>query len=370
MAVKLAKYVLWRARARAKRTLDEIKETLSGRKLDWECISKPLQEDPNDLGNIHNPTIEEYRMTYSVDGKVKTKYDWWYSAILSDEKGKLLFFILSFHPNWSYYRIVHIDIDQSLNNRGSLPQFPLDREDFKEEIGYSEREDAIEIRVPKTRKSESSKETFAECTIRSGESHLAVKTEEIMVELNFASLGMPFWINKGREAICSPKGDTMSGFWDISKVEGFLTRNKQKRRVVGMGFNEHLFSLASPERFWQRIDGIFLYTDQVCCAFWHLENKTGTRRYEYKDGAVLIRETKEYLIPIDFNIEYLKLDNLKRPIRIHISADITKGKLNVVARAIAETKKQLALKIIDGQLILKNGKKIDLTNGYGQHALW
>jgi len=190
------------------------------------------------------------------------------------------------------------------------------------------------------------------------------------VNLNFTSLGVPFWINRGREAICSPKGDTMSGFWDISKVEGFLTRNTQKTKISGMGFNEHLFSLTPPERFWQRVDGIFFYTDQIYCAFWHLENKIGSRRYEYKDGAVLIRETEEYLIPIDFKIEYLELDNLKRPVKIRILADTTKGKLNVVAQALAETEKQLALKIIDGQFVFKDGRKMRLTNGYGQHALW
>lgn len=162
----------------------------------------------------------------------------------------------------------------------------------------------------------------------------------------------------------------MSGFWDVSKVDGFFTRNTQKTGISGMGFNEHLFSLASPKRFWQRVDGIFFYTDQICCAFWHLESMIGTRRYEYKDGAVLIRETKKYLIPIDFKIEYLELDNLKRPIKIQVSAEVTEGKLNVVARAMAETEKQIALEITDGQFVFEDGRRLKLTNGYGQHALW
>jgi hypothetical protein len=246
----------------------------------------------------------------------------------------------------------------------------VEREDFMGEIGYSEREDAIDIWVPKTRKPESPKQSFAECAIKSGESHLTLKTEKMTMSLDFTGIGMPFWINKGREAICSPRGDTMSGFWDVSKVEGFFARTVQKTRIGGMGFNEHLFSLTSPKRFWQQIDGIFLYTDQIYCAFWHLESKIGTRRYEYKDGAVFIRETKEYLIPIDFRIEYLELDDLKRPIRTRISADITKGRLNFVTRAMAEAEKQLALKITDGQFVSKDGRIERLTNGYGQHALW
>jgi hypothetical protein len=369
-ANKHVKYTLGRWRARAKRILDEIEERRDSRKLDWECISKPLKENPNDMGNIHKPTIEEYRMTYCVDGKVKTKYDWWYSAILGDEKGKLFFFILSLHPKWGYYRLVDVDIDQSLKNRGSLPEFPVESGDFREEIGYSEHKDAIDIWVPKIRELKSSKESFVQCTIKPGESHLTLKTEKTAVDLNFTSLGLPFWINKGREAVCSPKGDTMSGFWDVSKVEGFFMRDTQKTRMAGMGFNEHLFSLASPKRFWQRVDGIFLCSDQICCAFWHLESKIGTRQYEYKDGAVFIRETREYLIPTDFEIEYLELDSLKRPIRIRISADIAKGKLEVVALAIAETEKQLALKITGGQFVFGDGRRLKLTNGYGQHALW
>lgn len=370
MVKKIAKYILWRARVLANRIFGGVKEIRDSRKLDWGGISKPLQEDPSDLGNIHKPTIGEYKMTFCADGKVKTKYDWWYSAILSDEKGNLFFFILSLHPRWSYYRFVHMGMDQSLKKRGSLRKFPMEREDFKGEIGYSEREDAISLWFPKNRKPESTKGSFVECTIKSGESHLTLKKERMAVELYFTSMGVPFWINRGREAIFSPKGDIMSGFWDISKVEGFFTRSTRKTRISGVGFNEHLFSFIPPLRFWQRLDGVFLFTDQIYCAFWHLENKIGTKRYEYKDGAVLIRETEEYLIPIDFEIEYLELDDLKRPIKTRISANTTKGELNAVARALAEAEKQLVLKITDGQFVFKDGRRMKLTNGYGQHALW
>ena len=370
MANKILKYILWRARVLANRIFGGVGEVRDNRNLDWEGISKPLQEDPSDLGDIHKPTIEEYRMTYCVDGKVKTKYDWWYSAVLSDEKGNLFFFILSLHPSWSYYRFVDIGMDQSLKNRGSLPKFPMERGDFRKEIGYSEHEDAINLWVPKNREPKSAKGSFVECTIKSGESRLILKTERMAMELDFTSMGVPFWINRGREAIMSPKGDTMSGFWDISKVEGFFERRMRETRMSGVGFNEHLFSLAPPLHFWQRVDGIFLYTDQIYCAFWHLENKIGTKRYEYKDGAVFIRETEEYLIPIDFEIEYLELDDLKRPIKTRISANTTKGKLNVVTRALAEAEKQLVLKITDGQFVFEDGRRLKLTNGYGQHALW
>lgn len=363
MASKFAQTILWNS----KRILDQIKEILF---YNWECISKPLKEDPNDLVNIHNPSIEEYKITYFVDGKVKTAYDWWYSAILKDRKGKLYFFILAFHPKWSFCRVIRIDMSRSQKKLGSLPEFPVMGCDFNEKIGYYEHEDTIDIQVPKTRKLKSSKKSFARCTIKPGESRLTLKTDKMIMDLNFTSLGMPFWINRGREAICSPKGDTMSGFYDISQVEGLLVHAKKKTRVSGVGINEHLMSFTPPERFWKRIDGIFFCTDQIHCAFWYLENKIGTRRYEYKDGAVLIRATEEYLIPIDFKIEYLEFDNLRKiPIKIRILADTTKGELNVVAQALAETEKQLALKIIDGQFVFKDGIKLRLTNGYGQHAL-
>ncbi len=196
-----------------------------------------------------------------------------------------------------------------------------------------------------------------------------MKTDKMAVDLDFTSLGMPFWINRGREAICSPKSDTMSGFYDISQVEGFLEHTAQKTRISGVGINEHLMSFTPPERFWKRIDGVFFCSDQIYCAFWYLENKIGTRRYEYKDGAVFIRATKEYLIPIDFKIEYLEFESLKKfPVKIRILADTTKGELNAVAQAVAETEKQLALKIIHGQFVFKDGRKLRLTNGYGQHA--
>lgn len=366
MARKSAKIIV----TIAKKAVYQIKEMLFYKKIDWECISKPLEEDPNDLVNIHNPTIEEYRMTYSVNRRAKTIYDWWYSAILKDKQGKIYFFILAFHPKWSFYRIIRIDIDQNQTNLDSMPKFPMGGDDFTEEIGYSEHGDVIDIWVPKTRKPKSSKKSFAMCTIRTGESHLTLKTDKMAINLNFTSIGMPFWVNRGREAIFSPKGDTMSGFYDISQVKGFLVLNTQKTWISGVGINEHLMSFIPPERFWKRIDGIFFCTDQVYCAFWYLENKIGTRRYEYKDGAVFIRATKEYLIPMDFKIDYLEFDNLKRvPVKIRILANTTKGELNAVAQTMAETEKQLALKVIDGHFIFKDGRKLVLTNGYGQHAL-
>jgi hypothetical protein len=76
------------------------------------------------------------------------------------------------------------------------------------------------------------------------------------------------------------------------------------------------------------------------------------------------------LIPIDFKIEYLEFDKFKQfPAKIHILADTTKGKLNAVGEALVETEKQCALKIIDGDFVFKDGRRLRLTNGYGQHAL-
>lgn len=366
MASRFVKIFLWNS----KRILDQIKDMLFHGKLNWECISKPLKEAPKDLINIHNPTIEEYRMKYSIDGKVKTIYDWWYSAILKDKKEKLYFFILAFHPKWSFSRIIFIDMNRSQNDLGSLPKFPSVGYDFNEQIGYSEHEDAIDIWVPKTRKPESSKKPFARCTIKVGESQLTLKTDKMTLNLTFASLGPVFWINRGREAICSPRGDTMSGFYDICNVEGSLIYRTVETGVRGVGINEHLMSFTPPKRFWKRIDGVFFCTDQIYCSLLYLENKIGARRYEYKDGAIFMKATREYLIPIDFKIEYLEFDNVRNmPVKIRIIVDTVKGELNAVARVIAETENQLTLEIIDGQFVFKDGKKLRLTNGYGQHAL-
>jgi hypothetical protein len=353
-----------------KRILYQIKQRIFYRKLDWNSISKPLKEDSSKLFKIHNPTIAEYRLKYNADGKVKTSYDWWYSAILKDLEGKLYFFILAFHPKWSFYRIIQIDLKQNQKNFNFLPKFPVVGCDFHEKIGYSEQVDSISIWASKTGKAESSQKTFAKCTIKTGKSHLTLKTGETTVDLNFLSLGLPFWINRGREAVCSPRGDTMSGFYDICKVEGFLNLSAQKTRINGVGVNEHLMSFTPPERYWERIDGVFFCTEEVYCAFWYLQNTTEPTRFEYKDGAVFIRTTREYLIPMDFKIEYLEYDRFRRfPIKIRILADTKKGKLNAVAQAMAETEKQLAFKIIDGQFDFKDGSKLKLTNGYGQHAL-
>jgi hypothetical protein len=353
------------------RILDKVKEMpFSKRPLDWERISKPLKEDSNDFVNIHNPTVGEYRMTYRLEGRVKTVYDWWYSAVLRDRKGKLYFLILAFHPKWSFYRIISIDINDGEENLWSLPKSLVAGDNFYGKIGYSEHENAIDIWVQKTGKPESSRNSFARCTIRTGASRLILKTDKMAVDLTFTSLGLPFWINRGREAISSPRGDTMSGFYDVCQVEGSLLHSTLKTEVRGVGVNEHLMSFVPPDRFWKRVDGVFFCTDQVYCALIYLENKTGTRQYEYKDGAVFIRATKEYLIPIDFKIEYLEFDDLKKvPVKIRILVDTTKGELNAVAETMVAIEKQLAFRILDGEFVFKDGRKLRLTNGYGQHAL-
>ncbi|MGD0494759.1 MAG: hypothetical protein ABSB28_01810 [Candidatus Bathyarchaeia archaeon] len=357
--------ILWNV----KRILGKMREMLFYKKLDWNFISKPLKEDPSELFNIHRPTIEDYGLRYRVDGKAKTCYDWWYSAILKDTEEKLYFFILAFHPKWSFFRIIRTNM-RARAKQNSLPKFPGLGCDFHEKIGYSEHDEAIDIWVSKITKPESSKRTFARVTIKPCKSHLILKTDDMTLDLNFTSLGMPFWINRGREAICSPKGDSMSGFYDVSQIEGSLKHLAEKTAISGVGINEHLMSFIPPERFWKRIDGIFFCTDQVYCAIWYLENQIEARRFEYKDGAVFIRATQEYLIPIDLNVEYLEFDNHKQvPIKIRIQVDTTKGKLNAVAEAIAETEKQLALKITDGNFIFEDGRRLRLTNGYGQHAL-
>jgi len=367
MASKFVKSILWNLT----KILDQVKEMLfSNRKLAWECISKPLKEHPDDFVNIHNPTIEEYKMKYALDGRVKTVYDWWYSAVLKDPKGNLYFLVLVFHPKWSFYRIIRIDTNHSEKNLWSLPKFLVAGQTFDERIGYSEHENAIDIWIPKTSKPESSENSFVKSAIEAGKSHLTLKKDNVTVDLTFTSLGLPFWINKGREATCSPRGDTMSGFYDICQVEGSIIQGTLKTGINGVGINEHLMSFTPPIHFWKRVDGVFFCTDQVYCAFCYLENKIGTRQYEYKDGAVFIRATNEYLIPIDFKIEYLEFDDLKKvPVKIRILADTTKGELNAVAQAMVEIEKQLAFKIVDGHFVFRDGRKLRLTNGYGQHAL-
>ena len=125
----------------------------------------------------------------------------------------------------------------------------------------------------KTPKPKSSEKTFARCIIEPGKSHLTLRTITTSVDLNFTSLGLPFWINRGREAIDSPRGDTMSGFYDVSKVEGSLEHDAEKQGISGVGVDEHLMSFTPPERFWKRIDGVFsaLTRSTVRCGIWKMK---------------------------------------------------------------------------------------------------
>jgi hypothetical protein len=340
------------------------------RLIHWECITKPLKGQPGDFVNIHTPTIEDYRMTYRLDGKVKIIYDWWYSAILKDLNGNIYFPILVFNPRWSYCRIIRIDTNNTAKKLWSLPKFLVARHDFEVKIGYSKQKNAIDIWVPITNKPESSENSYLKSTIEAGKSRLSLKTNNTALELTFTSLGLPFWINRGREATISPRGDTMSGFYDVCQVEGSIIRGSVKTKISGVGINEHLMSFTPPIRFWKRVDVVFFCSDEVYCTFWYLENRVGAQQYEYKDGAVFLRATNEYLIPIDFKIEYLEFDVLKKaPIRIRVSVETTEGELDVVAEAIVEDEGQLALKIVNGQFIFRDGRRLRLTNGFGHHAL-
>jgi hypothetical protein len=342
---------------------------LSIRKPDWARITKPLKENSGSV-NIHNPTIEEYSIKYLLDGKKRTVYDWWYSAILKDREENLYFMILAFHPRWSFYRIVHVDVNNSEEDSWSLPGSLIAGHEFFGKIGYSEQENAVDIWVRETAKPGSSTSRFARCIIRAGASQLTIKTEKMALNLAFKGLGLPFWINKGREAISSPRGDRISGFYDICQVEGSVLQNSVETEINGVGVNEHLMSFIAPDRFWKRVDGIFLCTDQIYCAFIYLENDIGRRKYEYKDGAVVIRTTNEYLIPTDFKIEYLESDDSKKvPVRIRISVVTKRGELEVVTQAMVAIEKQLALKVVEGQFVFEDGRKLKLTNGFGQHAL-
>jgi len=367
MASKFAKIFL----LKSLKILNKVKEGIVTKKvLDWECITQPLKESPNDSFTVHKPTIEEYKLTYVHENKVKTVYDWWYSGVLKDPEGNLYFLVLVFHPKWSFFRIVRVDKSDGEENLWALPRSVVAGSSIYERMGYSERENEIEIWARKTGTSGSSETEFARSIIRAGESYLTLKKDNIIVYLTVTSLGLPFWINKGHEAISTPRGDTMSGFYDICQVRGSLIKDSLKTEIHGVGINEHLMSFTPPTRFWKRVDGIFICSDQLYCAFIYLENKVGARQYEYKDGAVFLRSTDDYLIPLDFKIEYLEFDELKKvPIKIRIIAYTKKGELNLVAQAACEIEKQLALRIVEGQFEFKEGKRLELTNGYGQHAL-
>jgi hypothetical protein len=356
---------------KSKNILEKINEMLfQRRRFNWACISQPLSGDPGELFGIHDPTIEEYRMTVRADGGTRTAYDWWYSAIVQDSKKRFFFVILAFHPKWSFYRIAGCDLKNSSNDSSSLVAAPVIGGDFRSEIKYEEHEDAIEMWVAKTREPPLSKEESMRCTIEAGRSQLTLEAGSTKMEMSFARLGPVFWVNRGREAVCSPTGDRMYGFYGASQVQGSMMQDGVKTGVSGVGVNEHLISFAPLEHFWRRIDGVFVCTDQLYCTFVYLQNQTGSKLYEYKDGAIVLRASNEYLIPIDFRIEYLKLDSRRRvPTKIRVLAQTAKGELDIISEAIAETERQLALRIVEGHFSFNSGERLELTNGYGQHAL-
>src|SRR4030042_6588402 len=142
MASKFAKIFL----LKSLKILNKVNEGIVTKKvLDWECITQPLKESPNDSFTVHKPTIEEYKLTYVHENKVKTVYDWWYSGVLKDPEGNLYFLVLVFHPKWSFFRIVRVDKSDGEENLWALHRSVVAGSSIYERRGYSEREDEIEI---------------------------------------------------------------------------------------------------------------------------------------------------------------------------------------------------------------------------------
>ena len=148
-------------------------------------ISKPLHEDPKDLGNIHYPALSEYEME-RFEGIAR-----WNSYVCYLLKGKGI--ICSFYAdlpnyNWKRWYIV-MGLIQGESGLRLLKVVGSDKYFFnrtEEKIEFSNSEGDVKYMIKKDEFNLLISKKFGD--------------KEVYLNLKFDDLKMPFWYNKGKAA--------------------------------------------------------------------------------------------------------------------------------------------------------------------------
>ncbi len=206
------------------------------------------------------------------------------------------------------------------------------------------------------------------------------QTEDVSVDLTLESLGVPWWVNEGKEegAKITPSTSTIWGFEQLGEVEGVLSVKGKDIRVKGVGVHEHFVEqhMAWAEMGWQ--DWIWFVSDEMYGLIFELHGGP------YKDAGLYLMEEKEYLVVRDFDIDHPQWafsPTLQHPIPIgfKVRASTDKGKLLLEGdlirvlpwRRINKYRHALVIPSADtefvwrGTFTYEDGKTLVLNNGRG-----
>ena len=274
-------------------------------------ISKPLHEDPKDLGNIHYPTLTEYEME-SFEGIAR--WNSYICCLLEGNDITCSFYADLPNYNWKKWYIV-MGLIQGKSGLRLLKVVGSDK------YFFDRTEEKIEF---------SNSEGDVKYVIKRDEFDLLVNKKfgdkEVYLNLKFDDLKMPFWYNKGRAATIYPDGTRISGFEQISHAHGHGIFDGTRTKLRGFADHEFFFYgenilekiLKYGNEFWMpflcgEIRGIFVTF------------------HNYKDAGVIIND--QYFIPRSFDIQVMRWINWV-PIDVRVSAETEIGKLTATYSAV------------------------------------
>jgi hypothetical protein len=152
------------------------------------------------------------------------------------------------------------------------------------------------------------------------------REKDVSVDLTLESLGLPWWINEGKEegAKITPSTTPIRGFEQLGKVGGVLSIKGKEIHVKGVGVHEHFVQqhMAWAEMGWQ--DWIWFVSDEMYGLIFELHGGP------YKDAGIYLIKEKEYLVVRDFDIDhpqwaYSPMLQHNIPIAFKVRASTDKG---------------------------------------------
>jgi hypothetical protein len=304
---------------------------------------KPLQENPQDLGNIHKPSIEELALE-ELHGI--PRFNCWYNFVGKGSDEKLYAFHGTFaHDDFRYgkaWLTLKVFSEPEPTGFFTHPSLSWKRTFDGETIVYlASGENGCYFKYTIYR------DTYlVESVIKADCQNINMKGHRnIFIRISFHR-ETSFWYNKGQIAKIYPDC-VIAGIEETSKAEGYIIIDGERVDVSGLGHGEHFFNNGNivpkirqyGNEFWMpfrfdEVQGFFVVFG------------------DYKDAGLLIDD--EYIIPSSF--DYFP-DSKKRTVRV--IADTPKGKLDVTYYLSGNIKAQ-NFGISTGKL---DGK--DLTNGFG-----
>lgn len=306
-------------------------------------IDKPLEKNPQDLGNIHKASIEELALdkVYGIP-----RFNCWYNFVGKGNDGKSYAFHGSFAHDDSRYKKAWLSFNtySELDPIGFFthPSFAWERTFDGEKITYlasGENDCYFKYTIYE--------DTYSiESLIKADCQNINMKDyQNIFINVNFHK-EVSFWYNKGQIAKIYSDCE-IAGIEEVSKAEGHIIIDGKRINVSGLGHSEHFFNKGDivpkirqyGNEFWMpfrfdEVQGFFVIFG------------------DYKDAGLAING--EYIIPSSF--DYF-LDSKRKTVRI--IADTNKGELDITYHISGNINAQ-NFGISTGKLGGEN-----LTNGFG-----